>query len=90
MEIPVVLDGHRQVPGAEVNVYGKRQREGRTRGERPPLGQRSPAGVCLAHRRVSFRSSGGLLPTIPWRRLCDWCGVPRTQGAMGSRICELA
>ncbi len=76
MEIPVVLDGHRQVPGTEstftenVSVKGARVVSVR-RWEKG-----SPVEVTSQHRRVSFGGSGGLLPTNSWRRLRNWGGVP--------------
>ena len=54
MEIPVVLDGHRHLPGTGGDVYGKRQRQGSARGQRAALGKRRAAGAGVAHGRISF------------------------------------
>src|SRR5258708_16466064 len=82
MEIPVVLDGHRQLPGTE-STFTENECARRACGECAPLGKRRTADVRFAHWRVSLLGSSGLLPATAWRRLCGWRGVPRTQRAMG-------
>src|ERR1700675_807858 len=69
-----------------IDFYGKCKCARRSRGQYAPLGTRRKGNVRIAHRRVSFLGSSGLLPTAARRRLCSWGGVPRSQRTMGCLI----
>ena len=89
MEIPVVLEGHRHMPGVEAtfteNVSAK--------GARVVSIRRWEKGAPLkfASRTGEFRSElEWRTASLAWRRLCGGGGVPRNLGAMGSSIRKLA
>src|SRR6267154_601131 len=86
MEIPVLIDGHRDAPGSESTFTENVS----ARGKCAPLGTWRAIGIRLAHWRVSLPGPGCLLPTIARRRLCHWRGVPRAERTMGCSIPKIA
>src|ERR1700688_4438700 len=69
-----------------IDFYRKCKCARRARGQYAPLGTRREVNPRIAHRRVSFLGSSGLLPTAARRRLCSWGGVPGSQRTMGCLI----